>query len=142
MPKNIITDAPVDDEKDGGSFATMPKDISHVTFYFDLTPDDLEDDEFSFVKVETPDAVSDDLDAWYEDALAEILARNPELADGELVGAAIKFGSGKSGSGGEFYYDLDGDSTDFDSAPTGGLVQAREYAGYGGGAEYQYGDLF
>ena len=40
MPKTTITEAPVDAVADGGHFATMPKDISHVTFYFDATPDD------------------------------------------------------------------------------------------------------
>ncbi|HEX7884639.1 MAG TPA: hypothetical protein VF474_01560 [Phenylobacterium sp.] len=142
MPKTTITAAPVDAIDDGGSFATMPKDISHVTFYFDLTPGQGEDEEFFFVKVDTPGSVNDDLDTWYQDALSEILARNAQLADAHLVGAAIKFGSDKSGSGGEFYYSLDHDSTDVDSAPTGGLVHAREFAGYGGGVEYQYGDLF
>lgn len=136
MPKITITEAPVDAIADGGHFATMPKDVSHATFYFDATPDDREDSEFTFVKVETPDSVSDDLDDWYQDALSEILARNPQI-EGELVGVAIKFGSGRSGSGGEFYYSLDGDSTDVDSAPTGGLVAGREVA-----VSYSYGDLF
>jgi len=137
MPKTTITEAPVDAIADGGHFATMPKDISHVTFYFDATPDDHEDTEFTFVKVDTPDSVSDDLDNWYQDALAEIIARNPQLAEAHLDGVAIKFGSGRSGSGGEFYYSLDGDSTDVDSAPTGGLVTGREV-----GVSYSYGDLF
>jgi phage-related minor tail protein len=86
--------------------------------------------------------VNDDLDTWFDQALTEILARNAQLAGAELVGAAIKFGSGRSGSGGEFYYSLDHDSTNVDSAPTGGIVQAREYGSYGGGVQYQYGDLF
>jgi len=140
MPKTTITEAPVDAIADGGHFATMPKDISHVTFYFDATPDDYEDSEFTFVKIDTPDSVSDDLDDWYQDALAEIIARNPHLAEDDLAGVAIKFGSGRSGSGGEFYYDLDGDSTDVDSAPTGGLVTGREVGQ--NGASYSYEDLF
>ena len=140
MPKTTITEAPVDAVADGGHFATMPKDISHMTFYFDATPDDYEDTEFTFVKIDTPDSVSDDLDDWYQDALAEIIARNPHLAEGDLAGVAIKFGSGRSGSGGEFYYDLDGDSTDVDSAPTGGLVTGREVGQ--NGASYSYEDLF
>lgn len=142
MPKTTITEAPVDAVNDGGSFATMPKDISHVTFYFDLTPKDLEDSDFFFAKIETPGSVNDDLDTWYQDALTEILSRNAQLADAQFVGAAIKFGSARGGSGGEFYYSLDHDSTDVDSAPTGGIVQAYEYGSYGGGVEYSYGDLF
>jgi hypothetical protein len=142
MPKTTITDPPVDDEINGGNFATMPKDISHVTFYFDLTPGDHEDDEFFFAKIDTPDSVSDDLDNWYQDALNAIIAKNPDLADAELTGVAIKFGSEKSGSGGEFYYSIDGDSTDVDHAPTGGLVAASEFKSYGGGVEYRYEDLF
>ncbi len=136
MPKNTITEAPVDALADGGHFATMPKDISHVTFYFDATPDDFEDSEFTFVKVETPDSVADDLDDWYEEAVAAILAENPQI-EGELAGVAIKFGSDRSGSGGEFYYALDMDSTDVDFAPTGGLVTGREV-----GVSYSYADLF
>ncbi|TAJ70373.1 MAG: hypothetical protein EPO51_17730 [Phenylobacterium sp.] len=142
MPKTTIIDSPVDAAIDGGNFATMPKDISHVTFYFDATPEDHEDSEFFFVKIETPDSVADDLDAWYQDALNEILARNTQLAAEDLAGVAIKFGSARGGTGGEFYYSIDGDSTDVDYAPTGGLVQASEYKSYGGGAQYSYGDLF
>lgn len=141
MPKTIIETAPVDAVKDGGSFATMPKDISHVTFYFDLTPNDAEDNEFFFAKVETPDSVNDDLDTWYQQAVDAIVAQHPELAGAELVGAAIKFGSEHGRTGGEFYYSLDGDSTNVDYAPTGYLVQAYEFNGYGGGAEYSYGQL-
>ena len=70
----------------------------------------------------------------------ETMGKSPDAAI-TAIGAVIFDVEGRS-LGGEFYYALDGDSTDFDSAPTGGLVQAREYAGYGGGAEYQYGDLF
>lgn len=142
MPKTTITEAPVDAVNDGGNFATMPKDISHVTFYFDLTPNKSEDDHFFFVKIETPGSVNDDLDTWYQDALAQILARNAQLAGAEVEGVAIKFGSGKTGSGGEFYYAIDGDSTDVDNAPTGGVVSAREFGSYDGGVEYKYGDLF
>lgn len=141
MPKITITDAPVDAVADGGSFPTMPKDISHVTFYFDLTPRNHEDSEFFFVKIETPGSVNDDLDTWFDAALVEILARNAQLSGAEIAGAAIKFGSERSGSGGEFYYSLDHDSTDVDSAPTGGLVAAREFNAYGGGVEYSYGYL-
>lgn len=122
-------------------FATTPKDISHVTFYFDATPEDHEDSSFYFVKVETPDSVDDDLDAWYQAALEAMIAKDPALADYELVGAAIKYGNHRSG-GGEVYYDLDNDPTDEDYAPTGGLVQAREYRSYDGGTEYRYEDLF
>lgn len=122
-------------------FPTTPKDISHVTFYFDATPDDREDDSFFFVKVETPDQVNDDLDAWYEAALEAMLAKDPALADYELVGAAIKYGSARSG-GGEVYFDLDNDPTDEDYPPTGGLVQGREFRSYEGGTTYNYDDLF
>lgn len=142
MPKNTIIEAPVDAVQDGGSFPTMPRDISHVTLYFDLTPDEGEDDAFYFVKIETPDAVNDDLDAWLQQALDAIVARNPDLAGAEFEGAAIKLGSFRGGTGGEFYYRNDGDSTDEDSAPTGGLVQARDYNSWGGGVEYRYDDLF
>lgn len=142
MPKTTIDTQPVDAVADGGNFATMPKDISHVTFYFDLTPNNGEDSEFFFVKIDTPDSVADDLDVWYQAALDEIVARNANLADAENIGVAIKFGAFRGGSGGEFYYAIDGDSTDEDGCPTGAPVQARDFDQYGGGVEYRYGDLF
>lgn len=118
----------------------MPKDISHVTFYFNITPEGGEDTEFFFVKVDTPDAVNDDLDTWYDAALTEILSRNADvLAGAHLDGVAIKFGSAKGGTGGEFYYKIDGDSTDVDSPPVG-FAQGRDLGGHG--TEYSYGDLF
>jgi hypothetical protein len=55
-------------------------------------------------------------------------------------GVAIKFGSWHSGSGGEFYYRIDGDSTDVDRAPDGHLVQGGEFNG--NGVEYSYASLF
>ena len=140
MPKTTSTEAPVDAIADGGHFATMPKDISHVTFYFDLTPENHEDSAMFYVKIETPSSVNDDLDTWYDAALAEILARNGVALEGaEVNGVAIKFGSERGGSGGEFYYAIDGDSTDVDSPP-GGFTQARNFNGHG--VEYNYGDLF
>lgn len=142
MPKTTITDAPVDAVNDGGSFATMPKDISHVTFYFDATPNNHEDSEFFFAKVDTPGSVNDDLDTWYSQAVDAVLAHNPQMAGAQFVGAAIKFGSDHGGSGGEFYYALDHDSTNVDTAPTGFVVQVGDYSSFGSGVEYQYGDLF
>ena len=117
-------------------FATTAQDLSHVTFYFDTTPDDGEDDAFFFVKIETPDAVDDDLDHWYQAALDQIIARNPELADAELKGAALKYGRH------EDFFRLDGKPDDEDSAPTGGLVQGHEYKRYEGGVTYNYDELF
>lgn len=138
MPEETLDEGAVPDH-----FPTAPKDLSHVTFYFDTTPDQGEDDGFFFVKIETPGSVDDDLDNWYDAALEAILARHPELEGAELVGAALKYGSGNGKSGGgEFFHAFDGDSTDEDYAPTGGLVHAREYKFYDGGAEYNYGDLF
>lgn len=134
MSNTTITEAPVDALADGGHFATMPRDISHVTFVFDTTPNDLEDRRFFFAKIETTDAVNDDLDTWYDAALAEILARNADLADASVLGVAIKFGSGKSGTGGDFFYAIDGDSTDIDDAPYGSSNRAD--------VEYSYSSLF
>jgi len=117
-------------------FPTTPQDLSHVTLYFDTTPEDGEDDSFFFVKIETTDAVDDDLDHWLQAALDEIVARNPELADAELKGAALKYGRE------ETFYRLDGNPDDEDSAPTGGLVQGHQYKRYDGGVTYSYDDLF
>lgn len=138
MSETTVTDL----EATPDHFPTTPKDLSHVTLYFDLTPDKGEDEEFFFVKIETPDSVNDDFDTWYQDAVQAVTALNPELADATLIGAALKYGSGKSGNGGEFFYRLDGDPNDVDGAPTGGLVQARDYDDYAGGVEYRYNDLF
>lgn len=140
MPKPTYTEAPVDGVADGGHFATMPKHIANVTFYFDLTPKSREDDDFFYVKVETQSSVNDDMDAWYDAALAEILARNTDtLAGAEVTGVAITFGNPRSGVGGEFFYRIDGDSTDVDTAP-GGFVQASDFAD--NGVVYRYNDLF
>lgn len=117
-------------------FPTTPRDLSHVTFYFDTTPEDGEDESFFFVKIETPDAVDDDLDHWYQAALDQIIARNPELADAELKGAALKYGRE------ETFHRLDGKPDDEDGAPTGGLVQGSQYKRYDGGVTYSYDDLF
>jgi hypothetical protein len=117
-------------------FPVTPKDISHVTLYFDLTPGDGEDDAFFFVKIETPDSVDDDFDHWYQAALEEVIARDAALADAKFVGAALKYGRE------EAFFSLDGKNYDDDSAPTGGLVQAKHYGRYEGGTEYSYGDLF
>jgi hypothetical protein len=141
MPKPTYPETPVDAVADGGHFATMPKHIAHVTFYFDLTPKSREDDEFFFVKVETQSSVNPDLDTWYDAALAEILARNTAvLAGAEVTGVAITFGNSRSGVGGEAFYRIDGDSTDVDSVPGGTFVQGRDFNG--NGVEYSYGDLF
>ncbi|HEX7944784.1 MAG TPA: hypothetical protein VF495_08970 [Phenylobacterium sp.] len=117
MPKTIVDTAPTDATNDGGNFATMPKDISNVTFVFDITPNNHEDSNFATVKVETPGSVNDDLDSWYDHALSEIVARNAQLAGAEVSGVFIKFGSEHGQSGGEFYYAIDHDSTNIDSAP-------------------------
>jgi len=117
-------------------FAATAQDISHVTFYFDTTPDDGEDDAFFFVKIETTDAVDDDLDHWYQAALDQIIARNPGLADAEVEGVAIKYGKE------EDFFRLDNNPNDHDTAPTGHLVQGHEYKHYEGGVTYSYDELF
>lgn len=117
-------------------FPELPKDLSHVTLYFDMTPDDFEDRAFYFVKIETPDSVDDDFDHWYQAALEQVVARDPNLADAQFVGAALKYGRE------EQYFALDGKNFDSDSAPTGRLVQGSQYKHYDGGAEYRYDDLF
>jgi len=49
---------------------------------------------------------------------------------------ALKYGKA------EQYFRIDGDPTDQDSAPTGELVQGRDYKHYEGGVTYSYDDLF
>lgn len=144
MPKPIaeIVTVSATEEPSFNSFPTAPKDLSHVTLYFDLTPQDFEDSEFYFVKIETPGFVDDDFDNWAQDALDAIYLLKPDLEQAAFRGAALKYGSdhGRSG-GGEFYYANDG-QPGADTPPTGELVQARDFKAYGGGAEYSYGDLF
>jgi hypothetical protein len=134
MPEDVEIEAGEDATPD--HFPETPKDLSHVTLYFDTTPTDGEDDSFFFVKIETPDAVDDDFDNWYEAALEAILVQNPDLADAKFAGAALKYGRE------EVYFRLDGDAMDEDSPPTGELVQGRSYKNYDGGVSYDYGDLF
>ena len=120
-------------------FPTAPKDLSHVTFYFDRTPNDFEDSSFYFVKVETPGSVDDDLDHWYQQALDAIHADHPETAGYQFLGAAIKYGSVHSG-GGEFYYSATDGDIGADQPPTGSFVQGPELNGRG--YEISYGELF
>lgn len=117
-------------------FPTTPKDISHVTLYFDLTPEDGEDEAFYFVKINTPDSVDDDFDHWYQAALDQVIARDPELADAKFMGAALKYGRV------EQFFALDGKNYDEDNPATGELVQGKDFRDYEGGVEYRYGDLF
>jgi hypothetical protein len=141
MPNTVTTTVVVAQEEGGSGnlFPTAPKDLSHVTFYFDATPGDFEDSRFFFVKIETPDSVDDDLDHWYLDALDAIATANPETAGYNFLGAALKYGSGKSG-GGEFYYSVNDGDIGADDPPTGYLVQGRDFAGRG--LEFNYSDLF
>ena len=117
-------------------FPVTPKDISHVTLYFDVTPDEGEDDAFYFVKIETTDRVGDDLDHWDQAALEQAIARDAQLQDAKLLGAAIKYGRE------EQYFSLDGKNYDEDRPPTGELVQGKDYKHYEGGVTYRYDDLF
>lgn len=129
-----INETPTEEVAD--IFATSAKDISHVTFYFDRTPQDYEDSAYYFFKVETPGSVNDDLDTWYQEAIAAVSLINPEVADYRFLGAAIKSGSHKQG--GEIYYAADGS----DSAPDEsalGLIQSRDVRSFF--EEYDYNRL-
>lgn len=111
--------------------------ISHVTFYFD-TPDGFVGDtsggpddpdtkkvengpdgwftvKFDEIKDEDGNdiVVSDDLDDWYDAALAFILEQNPTLDPNTITGVSIKGGQS------EIWYDLDNDPNDDDDAPDG-----------------------
>ena len=146
MPKPVHVEETVtvqseSENEEGNLFPTAPKDLSHVTFYFDATPDNFEDSKFFFVKIETPGHVDDDLDHWYSDALEQIAEINPAMADYRFLGAALKYGSVHSG-GGEFYYSADDGDLGVDDPPTGFLVQGRDYKNFVGGVSYDYDNLF
>ena len=128
------------DFESGDFFATAPKDISHVTFYFDRTPEDYEDSRYFFAKVETGDHVNDDLDTWYQQAIDAMALQNPNIGEYRFLGAAIKYGSGKNGNGGEFYYAADGSDCQPDESPLGYLVQNKDARSFF--QTYDYDQLF
>ena len=98
-------------------FPVAPKDISHVTFYFEQSPDD-DILNLHSVKIDNvPGRADDDLDAWIQQAVDYVRAHDPALAQGaELLGAALKYSTT------ELYYALDG-NTDIDPVPGGVLIQ-------------------
>jgi hypothetical protein len=100
--------------------------ISHVTFYFDTTEGDVKPnpagDDWFTVKFDDDANLSDDLDDWYDDALAFIIAQNPDLVPSTVAGVSIKGGTK------EVWYDLDNDPNDDDSAnaPSVWIVENNE----------------
>lgn len=121
-------------------------DISHVTFYFETGDDPYYEGDDSGLEVPTgkgnsttnePDGwftvkfdveddvaplVSNDLDDWFDEALAQIAADNPNLDMTTLAGVSIKGGQD------EQWYDLDNDPDDDDSAnaPDVWVVENKE----------------
>lgn len=98
--------------------------ISHVTFYFDTdnyagdtkgaqsVPGSKGPDGWFTVKFDVVgDNVSNDLDDWFDEALAFIAEQNPDLDLDSLDGVAIKGGQA------EIYYQTDGDPYDGDPVP-------------------------
>lgn len=100
-------------------FPAFTSNISHVDFYFD-TDDNPATAEF-IVRVNTTDAVNDDLDTWYQD-LVDYVKGAADIVedDAVLLGAAIKGGNNLN-DGFKYYYALD-NNTDADDPVNPGLV--------------------
>jgi hypothetical protein len=111
--------------------------LSHVTFYFETGTNPYYDgdesgitgdkglndpDGWFTVKFDDNANLSDDLDDWFDDALAYIAAQNPDLDLSTLKGVSIKGGTS------EVWYDLDNDPDDDDSAnaPSVWIVENKE----------------
>lgn len=121
----VIDPPPTEDEDHFPEWSSP--DISHVTFFFD-TPDGFEfdtkggggpgnntPDGWFTVKFDVGGDAGDeinDLDNWYQEALALIYAEFGDLS-AYLEGVAIK-----GGQSGEVWYDLDNDPLDVDVPPT------------------------
>jgi hypothetical protein len=110
-------------------------DISHVTFYFD-TPDGFagdingivgekganDPDGWYTVKFDVAGAAGseiNDLDNWYQDALALIYAKVGDISE-YLKGVAIKGGQT------ETWYDFDNNPNDVDTPPSVFVVENKE----------------
>jgi hypothetical protein len=100
--------------------------LSHVTFYFQTEEGDVkpnpDGDGWYTVKFDDDANLSDDLDDWFDDALAVIAADNPDLDLTTLKGVSIKGGTD------EVWYDLDNDPNDDDTAntPSVWIVENKE----------------
>ncbi|WP_374468282.1 cadherin-like domain-containing protein [Phenylobacterium sp.] len=131
LPAPVASPALVQPAITGDHFPTAPKDISHVTLYFETSPNDGKLD-LRTVKVDNvPGAANDDLDAWLNQALEYVRAHDAGLPAGaQLLGGALKYATT------EIYYGLDGD-TDADAAPGGVLVQNHSL-----NASFNYSAIF
>jgi hypothetical protein len=98
--------------------------ISHVTFYFDTAEGDVkpnpDGDGWFTVKFDDNANLSDDLDDWFDDAMAQIAADYPDLDLDTLAGVSIKGGTD------EVWYDLDNDPDDVDTPPDVWTVENNE----------------
>lgn len=115
-------------------------DISHVTFYFETGDDPYyigdtsgtieptgkgnsttnTSDGWFTVKFDDEIGLSNDLDDWFDDALAYILAQNLDLDPSTLKGVSIY------GGGEEIWYELDNDPYNDDTPPDVWKVENKE----------------
>ncbi|MDO9503211.1 hypothetical protein [Falsiroseomonas sp.] len=90
------------------NFPLFPQDISNVVFFFEPINGggDTNGDGYYLVKIdEVPKSAPDDLDDWYMETLAWLIANDPNVQSADqLLGAAIKGGTQDT-----LYYALDGD---------------------------------
>lgn len=139
----LVGDAEIPDEPpEESNFPELDKDISNVVLYFQTTEGDVkpspDGDGYYTVKIDNvAEEASDDFDDWLADVQTYLIANDPNVADAELVGVAIKYGSEQSGGGTEFYA-MDNDP-DIDTAPAGTTFPLP---GNEVDKTYQYGEVY
>jgi hypothetical protein len=115
---------PVEPEDPADDFPTWPQDISNIVLYFDQDAGDTKPgggDGFYLVKIDgVPPGADDDLDQWIDDALAWLIANDPNIdANSDLLGAAIKGGNDAGSTQFYAYGDHNTNGTDPDPVPAG-----------------------
>lgn len=106
-------------------FPLWPQNVSHVVLYFDQDAGDTKPnpggDGFYTVKIDgTSGLAPNDLDAWIQDALDELIAADPNIdASSDLLGAVIKGGNVVGSTAFYAYGDHNLNGTAPDTIPAG-----------------------
>jgi len=133
--KLVDTEPVPTDDTQPEHFPDNGHELSFAVFYFGTTSGDVKGggtggntpDGVYTVKVEFPDGVGNDLDDYYADILAHIIATDPNVdANTPVLGVAIHAGEGKPEEEVDFYA-IDGDEdADLLPTPPGDLALGNE----------------
>lgn len=112
----VYHEDPSNEEED--NFPEWKQDISNMTFVFNQTEGDRNGDGYYTVKIDVPEDLGDDPDAYIDDLLAAMIAADPNLdADADLMGVVIKGGRQKTDY--FAYGDYNNNGSDPDVLPAG-----------------------